>query len=89
MSLRTTYDAPSTSNTLPMTKEQALERFMDHMISMQKMQARNTFKVAQAVAKLDTSGEILPFFQAKQDFDYMYERIDAAEELKSAWERAR
>ena len=89
MSLRTTYPSPSTSNPLPMTKEQALERFMDRMITMHKTQARNTFNVARAVAKLDTSGEILPFFQAKQNFDDMYQRIDAAEQLKSAWERAR
>ena len=89
MSLRTTYEPPSTSDSPPMTKEQAMDRFMDHMISVPKAQVGYTFEVARAVAKLDTSGEILTFSKALQNFDVLYERINAAEELKSAWERAR
>tara|TARA_X000001036_G_scaffold414867_1_gene430460 strand:- start:153 stop:371 length:219 start_codon:yes stop_codon:yes gene_type:complete len=72
-----------------MTKEQAMERFMDHMIRLQKSQIGATFTVAQAVARMDTSKEILPFSRALQDFDLINKKIEEAEDLKSAWERAR
>ena len=66
-----------------------MERFMDHMIRLQKSQIGATYRVAQAVARMDKSKEIYPIWMARQDFDGIHAKIDEAEELKSAWERAR
>ena len=62
-----------------------MEQWMDAMLSLQQTQAQAMFKVARAVAQMDTSKEILPFNQARQDFDRLQEKIGAVDALADAW----
>ena len=64
-----------------MSKEMAMVQWMDAMLSLQKAQVGYTLMVAQAVAKMDKSKELLPFSQARQHFDVLHNQIDRVDAL--------
>jgi hypothetical protein len=68
-----------------MSKEMAMVQWMDAMLKLQKAQVGYTFMVAQAVAKMDKSKELLPFSQARQHFDVLHDQILEADVLADKW----
>ena len=80
MSIRTPQ-----SNTLTLTKESAMERYMDAVLDLQKQQAVFTYRVGYAVA----TKQPLDFEWMRRDFDLVQEKIKEADQLKSAWEGIR
>ena len=68
-----------------MSKEMAMVQWMDAMLSLQKAQVGYNFMVAQAVAKMDKSKELLPFSQARQHFDVVRNQIDRVDALADKW----
>ena len=68
-----------------MSKEMAMVQWMDAMLDLQKAQVGYTFMVAQAVAKLDKSKELLPFSHARQHFEVLRDQITRADALADQW----
>ena len=73
----------------PTTKEETIERFMDVVIQAQDHQKWATFRVAKAVAQMDESKEILPYFMGRQDFDIANEDIEQLKKLSELYHRFR
>ena len=72
-----------------MSKETAMVQWMDAMMKLQQAQASYTFMVAQAVAKLDKSKELLPFSHARQHFDVLQDEITRVDALADQWRLGR
>ena len=84
---RVEYPPPGPQAPPPMTKEVAMVQWMDGMLNLQKMQMQATFRVAQAVSRIDE--DKLPFGAARQDFDTLQKMISAVDGLADKWGRAR
>ena len=69
-----------------MSKEMAMKQWMDAMLNLQKKQVGYTFMVAQAVAKMDKTNELLPFSQASQHFDLLHDQITRVDALADQWQ---
>lgn len=82
---RVEYPPPSPQASPPLSKEMAMVQWMDAMLNLQKAQVDYTFMVAQAVAKMDKSKELLPSSQARQHFDVLHDRILEADVLADKW----
>ena len=83
MSIRTPQS--NTRNEPRLTKESAMERYMDAVLDLQKQQAVFTYRVGYAVA----TKQPLDFEWMRRDFDLVQEKIKEADQLKSAWEGIR
>ena len=70
-----------------MSKEVAMKQWMDGMLNLQKAQVSYTFMVAQAVAKMDKSKEILPFSLGRQHFDVLRDEIDRLDAFADKWRK--